>query len=289
MKLRGLGWVWCVVVLGCGGASGDASSGSTEAATGGTETGGTTTNTPTTGDEPHVWDAYPAMVCGALFDCGCAPGTLFGATEEQCTQDLAELFNIKHGEGLQWDQACADRMLLRIADQCAPGADAVPQCALDHCALFQGTAPEGEFCDSFDTYWGVVSSTCAPDLRCASSTCVPECGPTGGQPCTAEVASSCADGFECDGGTCSPRGELGDSCASVLCRSDLDCVDDLCAEPPPPGSPCTAFYDCASSSCVDGVCGPMPAGGDPCSADGTCPKDMFCDEESRCRPYACQT
>lgn len=75
----------------------------------------------------------------------------------------------------------------------------------------------------------------------------------------------------------------------MLCSSDLDCVDDLCAEPPPPGSPCTAFYDCASSSCVDGVCGPMPAGGDPCSADGTCPKDMFCDEDTRCRPYACQT
>lgn len=118
---------------------------------------------------------------------------------------------------------------------------------------------------------------------------MPECGPTGGQACLVDVASSCADGFECDGGTCSPRGQLGDSCATVLCSSDLDCVDDLCAEPPPPGSPCTAFYDCASSSCVDGVCGPMPAGGDPCSADGTCPKDMFCDEDTKCRPYACQT
>lgn len=277
----------CALAIGCGGTSGDTSGGSTGGTTGGTTEGtmGWATDAPT-GDGPHAWDAYPAMLCGALYDCGCAEGKLFGGTEAQCTTNFTEQFQIADGEGKVWDQACADRMLARIADQCAPGRDAVVQCALDHCALFQGSLPEGEICNDFDTYWGVIYSDCATGLRCANGSCIPACGPGEGESCPEDVAWSCADGFECAGGTCEARGGLGDPC---ICNESLDCVNDVCSVPPPEGSACTMFYDCASASCVDGVCGPMPAAGDPCSADGTCPYDMLCDENNTCRPYACQT
>jgi len=197
--------------------------------------------------------------CEALFTCGCPDQEFFGDLDT-CVETQVAWLNERRAVAMgsfaaQRSQSCYEALLGRAdVDRCndlLPPASAIEESAAAFCALFIGSALEGEACVEPNSPFQ-DDSVCAEGLRCRAGQCVRR--PTEGEACLETDLLPCADAEACIDEMCQPRRELFEPCERAQCEVELWCVDGLCVPRGAAGESCERGWECASQICTDTQC-----------------------------------
>jgi len=226
---------------------------------------------------------FAQAACDLHFSCDCSPENF--TDEEACVADVNaqitkqddDAKEFASANGLQFDQACADRFRAVPDDY---SCDYVPpetnECVA--CATIHGDQPLAAGCTAKGIY-----SDCDGDLVCFNGLCLDPCQRlAAGDNCVGGTTlARCGDGLFCDADNtkqCQPAGGVGSPCPTGDgCNEATYCGDDkTCVAPPKADEPCGPAGQCAETlyCAPDTTCQPIPADGAPC--DGVCQEHLVC-------------
>ncbi len=181
-------------------------------------------------------------LCPIQAECDCEEDLLIPECEATVTREIGRTEQRAIENGLVLDEACLGEFLARLTElgSCGPATPAEGPSLT--CAVYSGTAEEGEPCEFYDLFPVMVN--CRPGLECKQDICSTQDGfapPPAGVP----VGEEC--GF---GNACAEGGH---------CQRDYDDIDSigLCVENTAVGQPCSLPHEC-SFLCEEGTCQPLP-------------------------------
>lgn len=194
--------------------------------------------------ESQVGRKIAETLCPIQAECGCETDLLISECEATVTREIGRNERRAVENGLELDTMCLDEFTSRLSELGSCGEVVLADGPAETCAVYSGTAEEGEPCQFYDYFPPMTD--CRPGLECKQNECRTRDGFEPPPP-------GAAIGEECG---------LGNACAEgSYCQREYDDPDSLgvCVEHTPIGQPCSLPYECPLY-CEEGICQPLPMG-----------------------------